>query len=65
VWLTSFSWCLLLSAEEGAFKPIITIMLLTLCLTLICVKTISYEELKIVTGYSWLCRILNIPEDEE
>lgn len=65
VWLTSISWGLLLSLEGGSFKPIVILLFLTIALTYICTKTVSYIEFKKVSGYSWLCQKLHIPEDGE
>jgi len=65
VWMTSFLWCILLSVEGDKYMPIVTLFLITIFLSFICYKTVSYDEFKKVSGYSWLCKKLNIPEDEE
>lgn len=64
-WITSILWCLLLSVTEGTFSTILSLAFLAFSLTYVCAKCISYEEFKKVSGYSWLCHKLNIPEEGE
>lgn len=64
-WITSLLWCVLLSLTGGTFSTILSLVFLAFALTYVCAKCIAYEEFKKISGYSWLCNKLNIPEEEE
>lgn len=66
VWIAIINWLLfLIMPEDISISGLFFMLSITLVSSYIAYTFVSYLEFKKVSGYSYICKLLNLPEDEE